>query len=133
MLLKFILRAAACTTLILAAGLARAAGPVPHVAEGPIVLHGGIDGQWGGHTMSYLLESPQALYWSARLAKREGEPWTVLVGQYPKPGSNLIAACSKIPLPGADVMGCNQPQMLLTPDGQVHIFFGESVTTADPP
>ena len=117
------------------------------IIDGPIVLHGAIRQQWGGHTFGYLLEGKLGVFWSAA----EYDPneklgqTHLIVGQYPKPGCELTPATTGIAIPstpypsaqlrGADaawrVYNCNQPQMLRTPDGYLHIFFGASYLTGD--
>lgn len=90
------------------------------VIEGPILLHAGIDLQWGGHTFSYLVEGARGLFWSAKRVGAAGAP---LVGQHPKPGSTLAPAVHEFALP-ADVTRSNQPLVMRTPDGHLHVFIG---------
>ena len=101
------------------------------VVEGPIVLHANIAGQWGGHTFCYLLQGKRAVFWSAT-AYPEQQPPTVLVGQYPTLGSRLEPTVSSLQFTAADVKGSNQPQMLRTPDGHLHVFIGVTHTTDNP-
>ncbi|NOT29823.1 MAG: hypothetical protein HOP15_05165 [Planctomycetes bacterium] len=90
------------------------------VVEGPILLHACIDLQWGGHTFSYLVEGEHGLFWSAKRVGGAGAP---LVGQHPKPGSTLAPAVHEFVLP-ADVTRSNQPLVMRTPDGHLHVFVG---------
>ena len=89
--------------------------------EGPILLHAGIDPQWGGHTFSYLLEGERAVFWSA---KRVGPTGPALVGQHPKPGSDREPAVAQLSFGDGRVTRVNQPQMVRTPDGHLHVFIG---------
>ena len=101
------------------------------VVEGPIVLHANITGQWGGHTFCYLLQGERAVFWSAT-AYHEQQPPTALVGQYPTLGSRLESTVSSLQFTATDVKGNNQPQMLRTPDGHLHVFIGVTHTTDNP-
>ncbi len=117
-----------------------AAGASVRVVSGPVVLQDNIRGQWGGHTFGYLLEGKRGLFWSAAAYEKCDGKWQtrMTVGQYPKPGSDLKAAVTRIPIPNAPypsaqqkgrdaswrLHNCNQPQMVLTPDGYIHIFVG---------
>lgn len=101
------------------------------VVEGPIVLHANITGQWGGHTFCYLLQGERAVYWSAN-SYHEQQPPTALVGQYPTLGSRLESTVSSLQFTATDVKGNNQPQMLRTPDGHLHVFIGVTHTTDNP-
>ncbi len=95
--------------------------------EGPILLHAGIDLQWGGHTFSYFVEGERGLFWSA---KKVGPAGTPLVGQHPRPGATIEAAVHEFALEG-DVTRANQPQVMRTPDGYLHVFVGYQVRAGD--
>lgn len=101
------------------------ADPV-HIAEGPILLHANIDQQWGGHTFSYLLEGPRCLFWSAKLFNADGKTWCGLVGQYPKPGSDTVPTTTSIPMSDPNIKSMNQPLMLRSDDGYIHMIIGVS-------
>ena len=88
------------------------------------VLHASIKAQWGGHTFSYLLEGNRGLFWAARLYTQSSTAQTVVIGQYPKPGSSLPPASTTISFTEPGVIGVNPPQMIRTPDGYIHIFIG---------
>ena len=90
------------------------------VRQGPILLHAGIRQQWGGHTFSYLIEGERGVFWSA-LAGPRGP---VLVGQAPVPGSDLEARVTTLDFSEHDPTRVDQPQMLRTPDGRLHLFIG---------
>ena len=100
--------------------------------EGPTVLHASIAGQWGGHTFCYLLLSEHCVFWSATAYNPKDKVPTVLIGQQPRPGSLLAPAVSTIRFDEPNVKGCNQPQMLRSPDGYIHIFIGVTHTTDNP-
>ncbi|MFQ6041832.1 MAG: hypothetical protein ACE5PV_13320, partial [Candidatus Poribacteria bacterium] len=102
------------------------------VIEGPTVLHTSIAGQWGGHTFSYLLLSEHCVFWSATAYNAEDKTPTALVGQQPRPGSPLAPAVSIIRFDEPNVKGINQPQMLRSPDGYIHVFIGVTHTTDNP-
>lgn len=88
------------------------------LATGPLLLHARIRPQWGGHTFSYLLEGPDAAYWSA-LA---GPTGPALVGRHPAPGSLRPAHVTEIDLSTLAPSRVDQPQLLRTPDGRLHAF-----------
>lgn len=90
------------------------------VLEGPILLHAGIDMQWGGHTYSYLVEGERAIFWCAHGVGTTGAP---RIGQHPKPGSGLAPAMHEFEL-GEGVTSIKQPQLVRTPDGYLHVFVG---------
>src|SRR5262245_7178955 len=98
------------------------------VLEGPIVVHAAIDLQWGGHTFSYLLEGERAVFWSA---KKVGATGPALVGQHPKPGSDREPAVAELGFGDERVTRVNQPQMVRTPDGHLHVFIGYSEREGD--
>lgn len=103
----------------------------PIVAEGPVVLHGSISDQWGGHTFGYLVQGRDALFWAATLHSPGGPP-TALVGQHPLPGSSTTPAVTRLAFTAPNVKGNNQPQMVCASDGHLHIFVGVTYTTDDP-
>ena len=96
----------------------RPAGVV--VTQGPILLHAGIQQQWGGHTFSYLVEGERGVFWSA-LAGPDGP---VLVGQAPVPGSDLEPRVTTLDFSEHEPTRVDQPQILRTPDGSLHLFVG---------
>ena len=92
--------------------------------DGPTVLHANISDQWGGQTYGYLLQGKRGLFWSARPHdKGKGSP-TFLIGQHPTPGYTLPSAVTRIRLEDDKLKACNQPQMIRTPDGYLHVFVG---------
>ncbi len=102
------------------------------VVEGPTILHAGIADQWGGHTFCYLLLGEHGLFWSATAFRTDDKPPTALIGQHPKPGSTLTPSISTIQFNEPNVKGNNQPQMIRSPDGYLHIFIGVTYTTDNP-
>ncbi len=100
--------------------------------EGPTVLHANISGQWGGHTFCYLLLGESYVFWSATAYNAEDRTPTALIGQQPRPGSKKAPAVSTIRFDEPNVKGCNQPQMLRSPDGYIHVFIGVTHTTDNP-
>ncbi|MBD3185107.1 hypothetical protein GF312_22690 [Candidatus Poribacteria bacterium] len=94
------------------------------VIEGPVVLYSNIADQWGGHTFCYLLEGEKAVFWSATERRDDGKLLTALIGQHPKTGSGQEDALTKIPFEKPGLMGINQPQMVRSSDGYIHIFIG---------
>jgi hypothetical protein len=88
------------------------------------VLHTSIKAEFGGHTFIYLLEGDRGLFWAARLYVPSSTAQTVVIGQYPKPGSSLPPASTTISFTDPGVIGVNPPQMIRTPDGYIHVFIG---------
>lgn len=106
-------------------------GSAPHLdaqdvrlLDGPTVLHANIRDQWGGQTYGYLLQGKRGLFWSARPHDKEKGSPTFLIGQHPTPGSTLPSAVTRIRLEDDKLKACNQPQMIRTPDGYLHVFVG---------
>jgi hypothetical protein len=91
---------------------------------GPDVLDNSISGQWGGHTSSYLIEGERGLFWSATAHTPYAPQTVALVGQQPQGDSALRPLTYRIRFTSVDVESCNQPQMIRTPDGFLHIFVG---------
>ncbi len=89
---------------------------------GPDVLDSSISGQWGGHTYSYLIEGERGLFWSATAHTPDAPQTVALVGQQPLGDSALRSLTYRIRFTSAKI--CNQPQMVRTPDGYLHIFVG---------
>jgi len=106
--------------------------PFVRVIEGPTVLHASIAGQWGGHTFCYLLMGENCVFWSATVYNPEDKTPSALVGQQPRIGYKKASAVSTIRFDKPNVKGCNQPQMLRSPDGYIHIFIGVTHTTDNP-
>ena len=102
------------------------------VVEGPTVLHASIAGQWGGHTFCYLLLGEDCIFWSATAYDAEDKTPTALVGQQPRQSSLIASGLSTIRFDEPNVKGCNQPQMLRSPDGYIHVFIGVTHTTDNP-
>ena len=102
------------------------------VAEGPTVLHASLRQQWGGHTFGYLVEGKRALFWSGILHDATDTGLTAIVGQYPKKGRREPPATKLLTFSEPDVIRCNQPQMVRTPDGYIHIFIGLTYKTNNP-
>lgn len=96
----------------------------------PIVLHNSIAGQWGGHTFCYLLLGEQNIFWSATAYDENDKTPTALIGQYPLDGS--LPKITTIRFTDKNVKGSNQPQMIRTPDGYIHVFIGVTYTTDNP-
>ena len=90
--------------------------------EGPTVLHSSIAGQWGGHTFCYLLLGESYVFWSATSYNAEDKTPTALLGQHPRPSYRKAPAVSTIRFDKPNIKGCNQPQMLRSPDGYIHVF-----------
>lgn len=105
---------------------------VVSVSDGPILLHANLEQQWGGHTFSYLLEGPQALYWTASQYNADGKTWASLIGQFPKGAPSLARTVTRIPIPGEKIKYITQPLILRTADGYLHLFNGVSFDTGDP-
>jgi len=95
------------------------------VLSGPSLLHAAIEQQWGGHTFSYLLQGERGVFWSA-LA---GPAGPVLIGQAPLPGSELEARVTVLSFDALAPARLDQPQMLRTPDGTLHVFVGVERST----
>ena len=107
--------------------------PAPvSVSEGPILLHASLEQQWGGHTFSYLLQGPQALYWTASQYNPDGKTWGSVVGRFPTGAPTLRCTVAQIPIPGEKIKYITQPLILRTPDGYLHLFNGVSFDTGDP-
>ncbi|MCC6795364.1 MAG: hypothetical protein IT366_09620 [Candidatus Hydrogenedentes bacterium] len=108
------------------------AEPAIIVDAGPIVLNANIDQQWGGHTFAYLLEGEKCVFWSATMYNQDGKTWGSLIGQYPKPGSGAQLAVTSLPFSEPGVKSLNQPLLLRSPDGYIHVIIGMSHATDDP-
>ena len=102
------------------------------MVEGPILLHANINGQWGGHTFSYCVEGERSLFWSATEYKAGEKQKVALVGQYPKPGSDAILCVSRISLDQPGILFCNQPLLVRSPDGYLHVFIGTTQALTAP-
>jgi hypothetical protein len=96
----------------------------------PIILHDRIAGQWGGHTFCYLLLGEKNIFWSATAYDENDKTPTALIGQYPLGGSS--PKVSTIRFTDKNVKGSNQPQMIRTSDGYIHVFIGVTYTTDNP-
>ena len=114
------------------------------VVQGPIVLHGGINSQWGGHTYCYTLLGKRALYWTATEYASGEFAHTALIGQHPLDGSDLPPHVTRLTFdpgkpneaktafPRDPRVRVNQPQMVRTPDGHLHVFLGLTQPTKNP-
>jgi len=95
------------------------------VVAGPQVLHASTTMQWGGHTFGYLLEGRKSVIWGARYFDPSAPVHgmnTAIIGQYPKPSSDTPAASTLIQCTESNVTRVDQPYMVRTPDGYIHIF-----------
>src|SRR5207237_2933975 len=59
------------------------ASPI-RIVDGPILLHGNVTGEWGGHTFSYIMTGENYVFWAGMLYEPGRTSRTMLVGQYPK-------------------------------------------------
>ncbi len=120
-------------TILLSSGVASGAyARSLRVMEGPTVLHAKIADQWGGHTFCYLLLGKHDVFWSATAHRSDGQLRTAIVGQHPKHGSPSVPAISVVRFDEPNVKGINQPQMIRSPDGYLHVFIGVTYTTGNP-
>lgn len=102
------------------------------IADGPILLHANIAGEWGGHTFSYLLTGEQHLFWAAMLFEPGRTSRTMLIGQYPRPGFNQPPVVTAISLDAPDYYNSSLPLLVRTPDGFIHIFVGVTHDKGNP-
>jgi len=106
----------------------------------PIVLHNSIANQFGGHTFCYLLLGERNVFWSATAYNENDKTPTALIGQYPltfrrateEQIDGSSPKVSTIRFTDKNVKGSNQPQMIRTPDGYIHVFIGVTYTTDNP-
>lgn len=108
------------TLLALAALLA----PEVRTVEGPVVLRSRVEMLWGGHTFDYVIEGERAIYWTGTDFRPGDDVEVALVGQYPKPGSDVPPLVTEIVFDAPDVTRVNAPQAVRTPDGHLHVFVG---------
>ncbi|MBT3266340.1 hypothetical protein HN371_04255 [Candidatus Poribacteria bacterium] len=119
--------------ILLAIGTGDATGVgATRVVEGPVVLHGSISDQWGGHTFGYLVQGETGVFWSARLHDSDGATPTPIVGQHPASGSSLRRHVTTISRDEPRLKGWNPPQMVRSPDGHLHVFVGVDRRTDNP-
>ncbi len=113
---------------------ASGAGDVDHstrVIEGPTVLHANTRDQWGGHTFGYLLQGTTGVFWAAR-PHDDGAPASVLIGQHPGAGSSMRPHVTTLSVEEPGIKNWNQPQMVRSPDGHLHVFIGVERATDNP-
>ena len=140
---RLLLAVGAAVVLALSALAAEEARPLRLIA-GPLVLHGAINYQWGGHTFCYLVRGKQALYWAATEYGPGEYAHTALIGQQPLGDSRLKAHVTRLefaggkpnpghePFPRDPRLRVNQPHLIRTPDGRLHVFLGLTQPTDDP-
>jgi tetratricopeptide (TPR) repeat protein len=90
--------------------------------EGPLVLHRGIEGQWGGHSLSYLVAGERGLFWTALEYDSEESSGKALVGQSPYPGDTLSPMVQSLEEQDPAIVRTIQPQLVRTRDGYLHLF-----------
>ena len=108
------------------------------VVGGPVVLHSNVASQWGGHTFSYVLQGQRHVFWAATLNEWEtadnGEKrfLTQLVGQFPLPGTDGVPAVHAFSIKEPGAYGGNEPLLMRTPDGYLHVILGINHHTDNP-
>ncbi len=118
--------------LLAATGALNALAQAPRV-EGPVVLHAAIADQWGGHTFNYVISGQSAVFWAAtahRPDKKQSPK--LLVGQHPKDSRSSPSAVKTLELSDPSIIGLNQPQMVRSPEGILHVFVGSTHSTPNP-
>ena len=102
-----------------------------HLVDSPKVLHSSIAGQWGGHTFCYTLLGEKRLFWTATAYNENDKTPTALIGQYSlnDPTDSKFTA---IRFTEPNVKGSNQPQIIRTPDGYIHVFIGVTYDIGNP-
>ncbi len=122
------------SSLLLLGAIIAQAGPL-QTDETPVVLLDDVAFAWGGHTFGYMVEGERGIFTCAArytpedLAKRTPEskyaPKLAVLGQHPKPGSDLVHAEKVISFDRPGIELITPPQMVRTPDGYLHIFIGQ--------
>lgn len=102
------------------------------IVEGPILLHGNVAGEWGGHTFSYLVTGERYVFWAGMLYEPGRTSRTMLVGQYPRKAVDLPPVVTTISLDAPDFYNSSLPLLVRTPDGFIHIFVGVTHDTGNP-
>jgi hypothetical protein len=102
------------------------------VIDGPTVLHASIRDQWGGHTFGYLLQGATGVFWAARPYDKGAAPPSVLVGQHPSADSSMLPHVTTLSVDEPGIRNWNQPQMVRSPDGHLHVFIGVERATDNP-
>lgn len=113
-------------------GFPASAQQLPRV-EGPVVLHAAIADQWGGHTFNYVVAGQDALFWAATAHRPDKKlPPKALIGQHPKDTRKSSESVKTLTFDDPSIIGINQPQMVRSPDGILHVFIGVTHSTTNP-
>src|SRR5438046_2231357 len=88
----------------------QSAGPMPPLAEaspiriveGPVLLHGNLSSEWGGHTFSYVITGEKYVFWAGMLYEPGRTSRTMLIGQYPKKDVDRPPVVTAVSLEASD-------------------------------